>query len=135
MDTGPSLLSAAASVIAVDAHVLSVVFATLVGAGYYLPALPMRVLGVTTIAIICFYYINIFVNLAASYSFRCFSKLLKTRRLDMRRREEVRHNWNKFLILIALRRCIIALVKPKEIHKGLLLLLEKKKENLVFLLF
>ena len=55
VDTGPSLLSAAASMIAVDAHVLSVVFATLVGAGYYLPALPMRVLGVATFAIICFY--------------------------------------------------------------------------------
>lgn len=53
----------------------------------------------------------------------------------MRRREEVRHHGNEFLIVIALCWCIIALVKPKEIHKGLLLLLEKKKENLIFLLF
>lgn len=39
MDTRPRLLGAAAAVIAIDAHILRVMFATLVGAGHNLPAL------------------------------------------------------------------------------------------------
>lgn len=46
VDTGPCLLCAAAAVVAIDAHILRVVLATLVGAGHDLPALLVRVLTV-----------------------------------------------------------------------------------------
>jgi hypothetical protein len=139
VDTGPGLLCAPATVVAINAHILSVVFATLVRAGYNLPALPLRVLAVDAkIVVICPYHTHAVSIFSASQSFLNVSELLEPSGLNLLGLKKVRHHSFKGFVLIVLTLhwgIILARIKPKEIHKSLLLLLKKKLQNLIFLLF